>query len=70
MNNTDQTRLDAAQPPNIFADLELPNQIVLSDRDYELFTKIMTEEHEPTELALRGAAGFMSGTMEGPRYRW
>jgi len=46
------------------------DQIVLSDRDYELFTKIMTEEHEPTELALRGAAEFMSGTMEGSRYRW
>ena len=55
---------------NIRVEAETKELIVLSDRDYELFTKIMTEEHEPTELALRGAAGFMSGTMEGPRYRW
>ena len=45
-------------------------EIVLSDRDYALFEEIMTQEHEPTELALRGAAEFMSGTMEGSRYRW
>ncbi len=52
------------------AGLTPSEEITLSDRDYELFTKIMTEEREPTELALRGAAEFRAGTMEGTHYFW
>ena len=45
-------------------------QIILSDRDYELFMQIMTADTEPTALAMREAAEFKAGQMEGTRYRW
>ncbi len=46
------------------------DQIVLSDRDYELFTQMMTAETEPTEIARQEAAEFREGQQEGSRYRW
>ena len=45
-------------------------QIILSDRDYELFVEIMTSDAQPPELAKQEAAEFKNGKMEGARYRW
>ena len=44
--------------------------IQLSDRDFERFVQMMTADTEPTETALREAAIFNQGQMDGPRYRW
>lgn len=45
-------------------------QIILSERDYELFVQIMTSDAQPTELAKQEAEEFKKGKMEGARYRW
>ena len=45
-------------------------QIILSDRDYELFVQMMTSDAEPTELAKHEADEFKKGQMEGARFRW
>lgn len=45
-------------------------RILLSDRDFARFVELMTAEAEPTEVALREAAEFNQGKMDGSRYRW
>ncbi len=50
--------------------LERQERILLSDRDFERFVKMMTAEAAPTETALREAAEFNQGKMDGSRYHW
>lgn len=45
-------------------------QVILSERDYNLFVAMMTSDSEPTELAKQDAAEFRAGTIDGARYRW
>lgn len=45
-------------------------RIELSERDYQLFVKIMTADSEPTAIALKEAAEFSKGQFEGGGYRW
>ena len=50
--------------------LERQERIALSERDFEQFVRLMTADAEPTETALREAAEFSQGHMDGPRYHW
>ena len=50
--------------------LERQERILLSDRDFERFVQLMTAEAAPTETALREAAEFNQGRMNGSRYHW
>lgn len=50
--------------------LEWQRQILLTDRDWDRFVQIMTEDAEPTEAALAEANAFNQGHSDGPRYRW
>jgi uncharacterized protein (DUF1778 family) len=50
--------------------LERQKQIQLSDRDFERFAQMMSEDAEPTETALREAAEFNTGRLSGGRYQW
>ena len=59
-----------AQAEVVLEELTLTGAIVLSDRDFERFEKIMAADSEPTELAMRGAAEFRTGKIEGSRYYW
>jgi uncharacterized protein (DUF1778 family) len=45
-------------------------QIVLSERDYELFVAMMTSESEPTDIAKEEASEFKNGQIDGAHYRW
>ena len=45
-------------------------RILLSDRDFARFVVLMTAEADPTETALREAAEFNQGRMDGSRYHW
>ncbi len=45
-------------------------RILLSDRDFTRFVELMTAETAPTETALREAAEFNQGQMNGSRYQW
>ena len=45
-------------------------QIRLSDRDFDLFVQIMEGNTKPTRVAVREAAEFSQGRMEGSRYHW
>ena len=44
--------------------------ILLSDRDFDLFVKLMNSDKKPTKTAQREAAAFRRGRMEGSRYYW
>ena len=50
--------------------LERQERILLSERDFERFVQLMASEAEPTETALREAAEFNQGKMDGSRYCW
>jgi uncharacterized protein (DUF1778 family) len=50
--------------------LERQERILLSDRDFERFVQLMTAEAAPTETALREAAEFNQGKMDGSHYQW
>ncbi len=45
-------------------------EVVLSDEDFVLFKSMMTADTEPTDIALREAAEFRTGKVDGPRYHW
>jgi uncharacterized protein (DUF1778 family) len=44
--------------------------ILLSDRDFDLFVRIMTADSKPTRTAIREASEFSKGRIEGSRYHW
>ena len=50
--------------------LERHERILLSDRDFDAFSRMMNAGTKPTRTALREAAEFSQGRMKGGRYHW
>ena len=50
--------------------LDRHERILLSDRDFDAFVRMMNAGAKPSKTALREAAEFSQGRMEGARYHW